>query len=127
MSEIRRRFLEGPQPKLYWNGARWVSTDEAKDAKDYSPPRAIFVDVDGTLISCVGQVNTTLLQFLRERKADGYELTLWSMRGREHAEAAVGHADCEGLFNHVISKPGYVVDDKGLTWLRDVGIIPVPL
>ena len=81
------------------------------------PPRVIFCDVDGTLIVS-GMVNARLVDWLRLRHADGFELVLWSSRGREHAEKAASVAGCADLFRSIVSKPGYIVDDKGWTWIK---------
>lgn len=83
----------------------------------YPLPKVIAVDVDGTL-HVNGVVNTRLVDWLRERKADGYELMLWSMRGRPRCEAAIDRFDLSGLFDVVCSKPGLLVDDKGWQWTR---------
>ena len=63
------------------------------------PPRVIFCDVDGTLIVS-GMVNARLVDWLRLRHADGFELVLWSSRGREHAEKAAFIAG----FKHATTK-----------------------
>ena len=81
------------------------------------PPRVIFCDVDGTLITS-GQVNARLVDWLRSRHSEGYELVLWSSRGREHAEKAASIAGCADLFRAIVSKPGYIVDDKGWSWIK---------
>ena len=85
------------------------------------PPKCLAVDVDGTLITDQG-VNTTLVETIREKHADGFDVVVWSMRGRAYAEraaAAVGIADLVVC----ISKPGYIVDDVGLDWLREVVVL----
>jgi predicted mannosyl-3-phosphoglycerate phosphatase (HAD superfamily) len=77
----------------------------------------IFCDVDGTLITS-GQVNARLVDWLRLRHNEGFELVLWSSRGREHAEKAASIAGCAELFQSIVSKPGYIVDDKGWAWIK---------
>jgi hypothetical protein len=85
------------------------------------PPKCLAVDVDGTLITSQG-VNPTLVEEIRERHADGFDVVVWSMRGRAYAERA---AEAAGISDLVvcISKPGYIVDDVGLDWLRDVVVV----
>jgi hypothetical protein len=87
------------------------------------PPRQILaVDVDGTLVVS-GRANVGLIDWLRQRKSEGFELILWSARGRSHAEAAVMFCDCSGLFDTVIGKPGYIVDDVGWAWIRHTRVV----
>lgn len=83
----------------------------------YPPPRVIAVDVDGTL-HVNGVPNDRLIEWLRLRKADGYELMLWSMLGRKRGEAAVERFGLGGLFDVVCSKPGVLIDDQGWRWAR---------
>ena len=45
----------------------------------------IAVDVDDTLILRGSGVNQALVAWLREKKAEGFRLQLWSMRGELHA------------------------------------------
>ena len=86
-------------------------------------PKSIFVDVDGTLISKSGQINTNLIKSLWSWKAKGYQLYLWSMNGSAHANRAVSRCGCEGLFEAVLSKPGVIVDDRGLEWLQGAPLL----
>lgn len=88
----------------------------------YAPPRSIAVDVDGTLYAN-GRPNESVIRFLRRKKAEGYSLTLWSMRGEAHARQAAEHFGLAGLFDHVISKPGYIVDDYAWRWTRWTHVI----
>ena len=82
----------------------------------FAPPRCIAVDVDDTLIRH-GQPNPSLVTLIRDRAAVGWDVIVWSMRGRAYAQAA---ATVCGIAELVVcvSKPGVVVDDKGLDWLR---------
>lgn len=79
--------------------------------------RAIAVDVDGTLVRG-GNLNEPLVAWLTERKAEGFALTLWSAGGKDHALAVARAFHVEQLFDSIISKPGYIVDDEGWTWTR---------
>jgi hypothetical protein len=65
------------------------------------PPKVIAVDVDGTLL-LAGRPNVRAIAWCRARKASGFSLFLWSMRG--------------DIFDAVIGKPGYVLDDQGPSW-----------
>ena len=82
----------------------------------FAPPRCIAIDVDDTLIR-KGQPNYDMVSMIRDRVADGWDIIVWSMRGRVYAQSAA--AVC-GIADLVvcISKPGVIVDDKGLDWLR---------
>ena len=88
-------------------------------------PRVIAVDVDGTLC-LAGEPNTALIEWLRKRREDGYSLTLWSNRGEAHARATAERYACADLFAHIVSKPGYVVDDRGWAWIRDTEVVRMP-
>ena len=78
-------------------------------------PKTIFVDFDGTLYKS-GDIDAALVAWLRARKEEGYELTLWSMAGAERANGVVERAGLSGLFARVITKPGFIVDDQGWKW-----------
>ena len=77
--------------------------------------------MDGTLV-IDGAVNTLVMEFAQERIEAGWDLLLWSMRGRKHAKHA---ASLAGLDDVAIctSKPGCVVDDRGLDWLKEVDLV----
>ena len=87
-------------------------------------PHVVAVDVDGTLI-VDGRVNVGLVAWLRDQHAKGAQLLLWSMRGEAYARRAAETAGIVCLFAHILSKPGYIVDDKGWTWVRDTKILPI--
>lgn len=96
-----------------------------KSRSKYPRPQIIFVDVDGTLIFKNGEPNFPLIKKLWEKKSAGFAIVLWSFRGEEHAKAAAWEADCTSLFTHILGKPGFIVDDKGWTWIRYVGRMKV--
>jgi|688.fasta_scaffold394350_2 hypothetical protein len=81
------------------------------------PPKWIYVDVDGTL-SLGGLPNESLLEWLQAKKADGFRLVLWSARGQAHARAAAELFECSELFEAILAKPGYVVDDRAWSWIK---------
>ena len=90
--------------------------------KAYPPPKVIAVDVDGTL-HVGGRVNQKLVDYLKERKAEGYRLMLWSARGITNAQAAVDRFGLHDLFDDVLSKPGYIIDDLGWQWIKYTKVI----
>ena len=88
----------------------------------YSPPRVIAIDVDGTLRRS-GAVNDPLVKWCRAQAAAGFQLMLWSARGRAYAEAIAAAYDVTDLFDVICAKPGYIVDDKGWDWIKGTRII----
>ena len=94
--------------------------------QQYPPPSTIAIDVDGTLIIS-GEVNRPLVAWAAVQKARGYKLMLWSARGEQHAERAAQLVEqaCHlpQFFDAVVSKPGYVIDDLGWTWVRYTRVI----
>lgn len=87
----------------------------------YSPPRCLAVDVDGTLVER-GTPNPAVVDLIRERAAQGWDVVIWSMRGRAYAQAAATLAGVQEVAV-CISKPGIVVDDQGLAWLGRVQVV----
>ena len=83
----------------------------------YPLRRVIAVDVDGTL-HINGLPNTALIAWCRERKEEGYTLILWSGRGEAHARSVAAAFGCAEVFAAILSKPGYVVDDEGWSWIK---------
>jgi hydroxymethylpyrimidine pyrophosphatase-like HAD family hydrolase len=79
------------------------------------PPKVIAVDVDGTLL-LAGRPNVRAIAWCRARKASGFSLFLWSMRGADYARVVAAALDIGDIFDAVISKPGYVLDDQGPAW-----------
>ncbi len=83
----------------------------------YPPTRCIAVDVDGTLYTR-GVLNTRLVEWCKVRKEQGFYLLLWSARGREYAVKAAEKAGVTDVFDTIIAKPGYIVDDLGWSWIK---------
>lgn len=78
----------------------------------------IFVDVDGTLANAFGEPNVVLIGWLQTQKQNGFNLVLWSMRGKEHALAIAQKFGVVDMFSVIISKPRFIVDDKGWRWIQ---------
>jgi len=89
----------------------------SKISPKYPPPKVIYIDVDGTLIQG-GKVNTPLVNWAREKYNDGFQIIVWSSRGAGNSHLAVMQADMEDIVTHILSKPGYIVDDKGWGWTK---------
>lgn len=87
------------------------------------PQRRIgAVDVDRTLI-LEGEVNEAVVEWVRDRKREGFFLVLWSARGKRYAEAAARKAGLEEAFDVVMGKPGVIVDDEGWGWAKRVPVV----
>ena len=84
--------------------------------------KTIAVDVDGTLL-IRGKANSKLIDWLRKKKSDGFDLVLWSARGEEHARRVSERFEISELFTVILSKPGHIVDDKGWNWVRFTKLI----
>jgi hypothetical protein len=83
----------------------------------YQPPRVIAVDVDGTLFSgCTP--NPKVIAWCRAQKAAGFTLFLWSSQGEAHCHEAIERSQTHDIFTHVLSKPGYILDDLGWSWIK---------
>lgn len=85
-------------------------------------PRVIAVDIDGTLVHGAA-LNEDLVAYLRERKSEGYRLMLWSMRGHGYADSVAKHFGLGPLFDDVLAKPGYVVDNEGWDWIKSTVVV----
>lgn len=83
----------------------------------FPPANSVFIDVDGTLV-INGKINLGLLDWIKGRKEDGCEVVLWSARGRQHAEDLAEQWGVADVFDAIVSKPGYIVDDLGWTWTQ---------
>jgi len=90
--------------------------------RELTKARVIACDVDGTLHR-EGEPNTRLIAWLTDRKSEGFSITLWSARGEQHARNMAQRCGCVGLFDHIVSKPGYVVDDRGWSWIKYTEVV----
>lgn len=88
----------------------------------YPPPRVVAVDVDGTLL-INGQKNPAVVRWCERLKAEGYVLHLWSSRGRKYAESVAELFGVTHLFDVILSKPGYILDDMGWGWIKYTKVI----
>jgi len=79
-------------------------------------PNVIFVDVDGTLLLKSG-LNAGLADWCR-KNTEKSELVLWSARGQKYAKNFAQHFEITDIFKTIISKPGYIIDDLGWTWIK---------
>ena len=87
------------------------------------PSRSIFVDVDNTLISPTGRLNRRMVIYCELKKNQGFDIILWSARGRVYAERVAKKFNIVDLFYTIIGKPKYIFDDIGWEWTRDTRIL----
>jgi len=87
-----------------------------------TPPKCVAIDVDGTLVTR-GCLNHKVADWAKARKSDGYEVLLWSSRGKRHAKDIAEHFKIKEYFTSIISKPSYIVDDKGWAWIKFTRVI----
>lgn len=97
---------------------RWLWLKVAK----YERQPVVYVDVDGTLL-LDGEINRELVDWCRLQHANGMELVLWSMAGRQHALQVAERAGIVDVFSAILSKPGYIVDDDAWRWVRFAKVI----
>ncbi len=88
----------------------------------YPRQRVIAVDVDGTLHR-LGILNREVIEWLRNRKKKGFKLILWSSRGEDYARRVAEKFEVTDIFDVIISKPGYVLDDDGWKWIKFTYVI----
>lgn len=89
----------------------------------YVPRRVLAVDVDGTLI-VHGRVNASVLRELKAAHKSGYDIIVWSARGRQHAEQAAEAAGVTEI-SICIGKPSAIIDDLGWAWAKTVPVVRV--
>jgi hydroxymethylpyrimidine pyrophosphatase-like HAD family hydrolase len=79
--------------------------------------KAVYVDVDGTLLTG-STVNPLVVEMVRNYKADGFEIVIWSARGAVYARAAAEKAEIANIADAILTKPGLILDDQGWTWTQ---------
>lgn len=85
-------------------------------------PRVLAVDVDGTLF-VKGEVNRSVVDFVKGRKTAGFEIIIWSSRGTDYAKKAAALAGLTAVADAVISKPGEIIDDQGWGWIKYTRVV----
>lgn len=88
----------------------------------FPPNRCIAIDVDGTLIRN-GRLNRKLADWAKDKKEEGFDVILWTARGRAHAERVAVEHELTGHFTAIVGKPGYIVDDVGWSWIKYVAVV----
>ena len=85
--------------------------------RKYSATRCICIDVDGTLL-VRGNLNRKLADWALAKKEEGFDVVLWSARGRSYCERIAKTFDITDNFSYIIGKPGFIVDDKDWSWIK---------
>lgn len=106
----------------YQTGGNGKAMANALPNTIYEKPKVIAVDVDGTLHEN-GYCNDRLVKWMRAKKADGYFIIIWSMRGLSHAKKAAERFGVADIADAIIPKPGYIVDDNGWAWTRYSSVV----
>ncbi len=78
-------------------------------------PRVIYIDVDDTLVRSAGTKRipmTAVIARVRELKASGNQLFLWSSGGAEYAKTTAIELGIESCFEGFLPKPGIYIDDQ---------------
>tara|TARA_R110000782_G_C14805709_1_gene412294 strand:- start:2411 stop:2695 length:285 start_codon:yes stop_codon:yes gene_type:complete len=86
-------------------------------SQKFPKPKIIYADIDGTLL-INGRLNRALISRLRENKSEGYKIYLWSMQGLTYAEKFADTHKITDLFEQILPKPGFIVDDMGWGWTK---------
>lgn len=85
--------------------------------------RAVYVDVDKTIIDGRGNTNWGLIWKIKDKQGDA-DFILWSARGATYARKVAESLQIEELFDAILGKPTDVVDDDGLNWLKSAEMHP---
>jgi phosphoserine phosphatase len=75
----------------------------------------VYVDVDGTLVRSLGGVRspiTGVVDHVRQLKADGATLYLWSAGGADYCREIAAELGIEGCFEAFLPKPRIMIDDQ---------------
>jgi len=91
-------------------------------APKYPRNRCVCIDVDDTLL-IKGRLNEGLAEWAKEQKERGAEVVLWSAAGVDHARDVADRFNVVDNFTHIMSKPGYIVDDVGWDWIKYVKVL----
>jgi phosphoserine phosphatase len=75
----------------------------------------VYVDVDNTLVQSAGATRipmTSVIEHVRQLKADGATLYLWSAGGAEYCRATASELGIEDCFAGFLPKPRIMIDDQ---------------
>jgi hypothetical protein len=86
-------------------------------------PKAIYVDVDDTLVRSFGSKRIpmgSVIDEVRRLHAAGNQMYLWSTAGSEYCRATAIELGIEGCFLAFLTKPNAYIDDQRFVDWRDV-------
>ena len=89
----------------------------------HPPAKCLAIDVDGTLIDSRMSLNAKVADLAKAKRGEGWDVILWSARGRRYAQAVAEKHGIEDVFTAIIGKPGFVVDDLGWQWIKYTRVI----
>jgi predicted HAD superfamily phosphohydrolase YqeG len=75
----------------------------------------VYVDVDDTLVRSTGATRipmTSVIEHVRQLKADGATLYLWSAGGADYCRATAIELGIEDCFVAFLPKPRVMIDDQ---------------
>jgi hydroxymethylpyrimidine pyrophosphatase-like HAD family hydrolase len=78
-------------------------------------PKIVFVDVDDTLVRSVGTKRIpipSVINRVKQLKAEGAELYLWSTGGAEYARSSARELGILDCFVDFLPKPTIMIDDQ---------------
>lgn len=101
------------------------------------PSRAVYVDVDDTLIiwpgdnmdfnnhpekiqmDCMGKLLTVIphhrhIAILKRFYESGYDIVVWSASSKEWAQQAINKLGIEDWVDYCLSKPDFYIDDRDI-------------
>jgi len=84
--------------------------------------QVVFVDVDDTLVRSAGTKRIpmpSVIQHVRDLKAQGVTLYLWSSGGGEYARQTAAELGLSGCFDGFLPKPNLIIDDQAVHEWRD--------
>ena len=84
---------------------------------NYPQRKCIAIDIDDTLIG-KGKLNKVVYDLAKQRLAEGWEVVLWSARGKDYAQEIATKHGIADAFSMVMGKPSVIVDDKGWSWIK---------
>lgn len=93
-----------------------------KRKQKYPPSRCIGIDIDGTLV-IRRKLDARIMKWIDQQRAAGFDVVLWSARGRGYAERVAEHYGITDRFTAIIGKPGYIIDDLGWGWIKFTRVI----
>ena len=89
----------------------------------YPIQNVIAIDIDGTLI-IDNKLNINLINWIKKENGN-YTFYLWTSRGKKYADHIADKFKIKDLFDSIISKPGFIVDDKGWKWTHFTKVLKI--